>query len=208
MNYSELCALTQLYIFENFSKGDKCFVSKENAQFFASSPQKKTVVPIVPVVQTPPPAPLPVPEPKKEKEIGLTKYEKTESPPNSDLLDILKEVAPNLSFLPPPTHEAFPQIAILHLGETPIEARFLHHIATAINICFKVSCKVVEAHHTLLNSSTTRLLLAAECRLTDMIKESKIPLLPLPDLSLQMQNPTLKKSLWSTICQHIARHAH
>lgn len=219
---AELYALTQAYLLENFPSGSLLTASPETYRFFRSTSCGPTVKQAVeqkssrPAASLSPPQitpsePSPIsngaePIQEKKKEISLSKIQKREAISHEDVLNAFKEEAPHLKILPLPSPEPSPVIALLHLGEPAAELRFLHHISQAISLCFGIRCKVMKPGLRPLDPSQTRLVLAAECRMNDSLKFENIPLFPLPDLSLHMNNPGLKASLWSTLCQYITRY--
>lgn len=236
---SLLCAQAQLYLLENYSRGEKILVAPENVPLFKrpnpTQPSKTPPTPIPqqlqassPVKAAPTPQTITKPLPKKEvipfpqtqkiekppaqekkpepTTFSLTEHTTEPAKPNSELLRAMKEMFPHIRILPPPLPEPSPTVALLNLGETPNELEFLHHIATALSICFKTPCRVVNLYGEKLDPQTTKLIIAAEHRLTEAFQKPNIPLMPLPDLSLLMQNPAMKATLWTTLCQHFAKY--
>lgn len=201
----------------------------------SAAPQKKTapIHSVSPTQTAPPPAPanniqrrqtLPSRKPlpfnqaesqtatppiteKREIRLANPKEQQAATANNhTEMLQNIRAHIPDFQALPPPQPDAAPLIAILKQGETGVELRFLHHIAEAIQSCFQIPCKVIARTNAAFDPAVTKLMIAAEHRLPSQLPN--IPLLALPDLSLHMQNPSLKANLWSTICQNIKKHVH
>ncbi|MFA6915255.1 MAG: hypothetical protein WC222_02575 [Parachlamydiales bacterium] len=182
----------------------------------APSLPKTTAPPTyTPTAVTPKRKPLPFTQneaapasPKEERrEIRLAAtQEKTHTSDHNEMLQNIRTLFPDMRVVEPPKPDLAPIIAILKQGESGAELRFLYHIAEAIQSCFNIPCKVIARTNNAFDPAITKLMIAAEHRLSTPLPN--IPLLPLPDLSLHMQNPSLKASLWSTICQNVRKYVH
>lgn len=168
---------------------------------------------IIPSAVTKRRSPLPVPEKKQDappelpplKELALSSASSIMQAQDEEMLRLIKEVAPHIPITSLPVEATSPFVAIIRTGETAQELRFLQHIATAVSICFNLSCRVVDTSIRCTNE--TKIILIAECRMEKCQITKDMHIVPLPDLSLHMQNPRLKAALWITLRQAVARHA-
>jgi hypothetical protein len=118
-------------------------------------------------------------------------------------------------------------ISILHFSEPPKQKALLCEIAKAIDISFGparlINAETIEKEkqwETFLASETIKLVIACDYtlwQLSDLLRHYKeipaqqmrtlgnVPLLLLPDLSLYLKDPLLKRSLWKAICKAVER---
>lgn len=117
-------------------------------------------------------------------------------------------------------------ISVLHLNEPPKQKALLCEIVKAIDVSFG-STRLIDAEaiekekqwETFLLSETLQLVIVCDYtlwQLTDLARHYKeapaqsirtlgnIPLLLLPDLSLYLKDPLLKRSLWKAICKRLS----
>ncbi|MCC6127594.1 MAG: hypothetical protein IT584_00100, partial [Chlamydiae bacterium] len=124
------------------------------------------------------------------------------------------------------TKNAVAEISILSYHEPPLQKALLEEIASAINILL-APAQIVQAEpiekerqwETFLSTKSLKLAIACDYtlwQLGDLMqhyrenptqktrKLGSIPVLLLPDLSLYLKDPLLKRSLWKAICQTIS----
>lgn len=117
-------------------------------------------------------------------------------------------------------------ISILHFSEPPKQKALLIEIAKAIDIYFGparlINAEMIEKEkqwEIFLSSNELKLIIACDYtlwQLNDLMRNYKevpsqqtrtlgnIPLFLLPDLSLYLKDPLLKRSLWKAICQKLS----
>ncbi len=117
-------------------------------------------------------------------------------------------------------------ISILHFGEPPKQKALLAEIVKAIDVYFGparlINAEAIEKEkqwETFLSSNELKLIIACDYtlwQLADLMRNYKevpseqtktlgnIPLLLLPDLSLYLKDPLLKRSLWKAIERAVA----
>ena len=117
------------------------------------------------------------------------------------MVKLIKKVAPNIEVLSLPVTAPFPEIAIVSLGEAKQELQLLYSLARSLAVCFDVFCQVVDLAG--ISLSETKVILAPASRLKEWLQLPALPVIPLPELSSYIQRPTLKASLWSTLCLQI-----
>jgi hypothetical protein len=117
-------------------------------------------------------------------------------------------------------------ISILHFSEPPKQKALLGEIVKAIDIYFGparlINAETIEKEkqwETFLSSNNLKLVIACDYtlwQLSDLMRHYKevpsqqtrnlanIPLFLLPDLSLYLKDPLLKRSLWKAICHRLS----
>ena len=120
-------------------------------------------------------------------------------------------------------------ISILYFSEPPKQKALLLEIAKAIDVYFGparlIDAEAIEKEkqwETFLSSDTLKLVIACDYtlwQLNNLMRHYKeipsgqtrtlgnIPLLLLPDLSLYLKDPLLKRSLWKAICKAVSAHS-
>ncbi len=117
-------------------------------------------------------------------------------------------------------------ISVLYFSEDPLQKAFLTEIATAIDVYFGparlIDASAIEKEkqwETFLESGDLKLVIVCDYtlwQLTDLMRHykevpsqqlrtlGKTPLFLLPDLSLYLKDPLLKRSLWKSLCARIS----
>lgn len=124
------------------------------------------------------------------------------------------------------TKNAVAEISILSYHEPPVQKALLEEIAKAINILL-APAQIVQAEpiekekqwETFLSTKSLKLMVACDYTLWQLgnlmqhyrenpsqktRKLGSIPIFLLPDLSLYLKDPLLKRSLWKALCQTIS----
>ena len=178
-----------------------------------------------PVVEKPPPFLETAPIPKKETgHFGLIRKVLSKVAPELALLDDIPndEHAHRIAFRWKTKNQSAP-ISILIYQEPPEQQEFLENIAKAIDIYFKPA-KIVNAEkiekektwETFLSAKDLQWIIVCDYTLWQLhgliqfYKEVPMqktrtllntPVFLLPDLSLYLKDPLLKRSLWKVLCQ-------
>lgn len=201
----------------------KTYVPKKNVPVPVNSPPK-----IVPVPDSPPPSPPPeIPISRTEVPAAPTPISSLKSlfakiAPELPLLNEIpsdafaKKIATRWK-----TKNQTAPISILSYSEPPAQKTFLEAIAKALDVYFGpakiVSAEAIEKEKqwdAFLSAPDLKLIVACDYTLwqlnslmsfyrEDPRKLGNISLFLLPDLSLYLKDPLLKRSLWKALCQKI-----